>query len=507
MPIIGKLFRKSTEIQYKKSFKKGKDYNNQLRTLYKLIHKAEETRFGKNFQFRKILKSENIVEDYQKVVPITYYEEFYDKWLAATIEGERNHTWPGRINFFALSSGTTAAASKRIPITKQMIRSFQKTSMNQSSIFYSLNLPEAFYEAKFLTIGGSTKLKKINNYYEGDLSGILKKNTSFIFNTFTKPNNNITKISDWNKKIKKIVEKAPNWDIGTIAGVPSWCLMVMEKIVEHYDLKNIHEIWPNLEVYLHGGVYMEPYKARLDKLLGREIHLMNTYLASEGYFAYQTRFDREGMQLLLGSGVFYEFIPFSRDFFDEQGNLRDKYTAFNLSQVKPDVDYALVITTNAGLWRYMIGDLVRFTDIDKHEIKITGRIRQYLSLVGEHLSLQNINEAISKIAKELKIQIDEFTINADLEKMHHYWYIGTNSKVNEKVFIQKIDEELMRLNDDYKTCRKHNLSDPKIKIFDSSIFYDFMEASGKLGSQNKFPRVMNVEQSENWKNFISKRGV
>jgi len=502
MPIIGKLFKKSTEIQYKKIFKKGKDYNNQLRTLHKLMDKAKETRFGKNFQFERILKSETIVEDYQKVVPITHYEEFYDKWLAATIEGEKNHTWPGRVNYFALSSGTTAAASKRIPVTKQMIRSFQKNSMNQSSIFYSLNLPEDFYEAKFLAVGGSTKLKKINNRYEGDLSGILKKNTSFIFNTFTKPNNNITKITDWNKKLERIVEKAPTWDIGIIAGVPSWCLMVMEKIVEHYNLKNIHEMWPNLEVYLHGGVYMEPYKERLDKLLGKKIYLLNTYLASEGYFAYQTALDREGMQLLLGSGIFYEFIPFNSEFFDEQGNLRDKYTAFNLSQVKLGVDYALVISTNAGLWRYMIGDLVQFTDTEKHEIKITGRIRQYLSIVGEHLSLENINKAINTVAKELKIQIDEFTIHADLQNLKHDWYIGTTSVVDEKVLIQKIDEELKLLNDDYKTCRNHNLNNPQLKVFDSSVFYNYMEQAGKLGSQHKFPRVMNEEQARNWLYFL-----
>jgi len=504
MAVIGKLLKKSNEISYNKKFKKGKDYNNQLRTLHKLVEKAKLTRFGTEYHFEGIVISERIVEDYQKIVPITYYEEFHNKWLAATIEGEKNHTWPGKISYFALSSGTTDSTSKRIPVTKQMIRSFHKTSMNQTSTFYKLNLSDSFYNAKFLAIGGSTKLKKINNHFEGDLSGILKKNTAFIFHPFTKPNNNIAKIADWNKKLEKIIEKAPSWDIGIIAGVPSWSLMVMERIVQHYKVQNIHQIWPNLEVYLHGGVYMEPYKARLNKVLGKEIHLLNTYLASEGYFAYQTSIEREGMQLLLGNGIFYEFVPFNSDFFDESGNLKNKYIAFNLSQVKLGIDYALIITTNAGLWRYMIGDLVRFTDLEQTEIKITGRIKQFLSLVGEHLSLDNLNEAITSVSLELQVEIDEFCIHANIEKYAHKWYIGTQSTIKESEFIMKIDEKLQELNDDYKTCRKHNLNPPKLKVIPSNKFYEFLEMNGKMGSQNKFPRVLNQEQAKSWVNFVKK---
>ena len=504
MAVIGKLLKKTNEISYKKIFKKGKDYNNQLRTLYKLLDKAKFTRFGNEYHFEGIVISENLVEDFQQTVPITYYEEFHDKWLATTIAGEKNHTWPGKINHFALSSGTTGSSSKRIPVTKQMIRSFHKTSMHQTSTFYKLQLSDKFYEAKFLAIGGSTKLNKCNNRFEGDLSGILKKNTSFIFHPFTKPNNNISKISDWNKKMDRIIEKAPSWDIGIIAGVPSWCIMVMEKIVNHYKLNSIHDIWPNLEVYLHGGVYLDPYKARLDKILGKKINLLNTYLASEGYFAYQTSADREGMQLLLGNGIFYEFIPFNRDFFDENGNLKDKKTAFNLSQVKKGIDYAMVITTNAGLWRYMIGDLVQFTDIEKNEIKITGRIKQFLSLVGEHLSLDNINEAVKLAGEKLELEIDEFCIAPDVENCMHEWYVGTNQKVKIEKLISKIDDTLQHLNDDYKTCRKHNLNMPKVHLLSPQVFYDFLERNGKTGSQNKFPRVLNQEQAVNWKSFIHK---
>lgn len=186
MAVIGKLLKKTNEINYKKIFKKGKDYNNQLRTLYKLLDKAKFTRFGNEYHFEGIVISENLVEDVQQTVPITYYEEFHDKWLATTIAGEKNHTWPGKINHFALSSGTTGSNSKRIPVTKQMIRSFHKTSMHQTSTFYKLQLSDKFYEAKFLAIGGSTKLNKCNNRFEGDLSGILKKKHFFYFSPIYK---------------------------------------------------------------------------------------------------------------------------------------------------------------------------------------------------------------------------------------------------------------------------------------------------------------------------------
>lgn len=503
MPIIGKLFKKSTELSFKRNYKKGIKYNSQLRTLYKLIDKSKETNFGIKHRYIQIIDNQEIVNDYQKNVPITNYEEFYDNWLAKSIEGEKNHTWPGKISYYALSSGTTGSPSKRIPVTKQMIRSFQKTSVSQSSTLYKLDLSKEFYGAKFLVVGGSSNLKKIGNHFEGDLSGILKKNTAFIFNPFTKPNNNIAKISDWNKKLEKMIEKAPSWDIGIVAGVPSWCLMLMEKIIERYNLNTIHDIWPNFEVYMHGGVYMQPYQARLDKIIGKKVYLLDTYLASEGYFAYQTAPDREGMKLLLSNGIFYEFVPFTSEYFDNEGVLKDNYKALTISQVETGVDYAMVISTNAGLWRYMIGDLVQFVDVENNEIKITGRIKQYLSLAGEHLSLDNINTALTNISNGLKIEIPEFTIYANSEEQKHEWFIGSTAEIDAEVLKAEIDKELGELNDDYKTCRKHNLNAPTIKVLSPDLFYNYLEKIGKSGAQNKFPRVLNNDQAKNWISFLA----
>jgi len=503
MPIIGKLLKKTTKLNYNRNFKKGKEYSNQLDTLYDLLHKARNTVFGKTHNFDVLLSKTKMVELYQKMIPITDYEVFYDNWLFKSISGQKNHTWPGKINYYALSSGTTGSPSKRIPVTKQMIRSFQKTSMNQMATLYELDLSEEFYNAKILVVGGSSKLKKKDTYFEGDLSGILKKHTSFIFNPFTKPNKNITKITDWNKKLEKMVEEAPVWDIGIVAGVPSWCIMLMEKIIERYNLKSIHDIWPNFEVYLHGGVFMQPYVSRLEKVTNKKINLLDTYLASEGYFAYQTSPTREGMQLLLDNGIFYEFIPFNRDFFDENGNVLNKQKAFSLSQVITGVDYAMVISTNAGLWRYMIGDLVQFVNIEKHEIKITGRIKQFLSLSGEHLSLDNINVAVCNASKKLNIEIIEFCLFADLENQRHNWFVGSSNTIDSKLLMDEIELEIEALNDDYKTCRVHNLAAPTLEVLDPSVFYSFLEKIGKSGSQNKFPRVMNKEQSIKWLDFLS----
>lgn len=504
MPIIGKLLKKTTEISYKRNFNKGKEYINQLKTLEKLIEKAKNTNFGLHYNFHEFAESESLVEGYIKNVPITDYEDFYESWLKDSILGTKDHTWPGKIKHYALSSGTTGSPSKRIPVTEEMIRSFQKTSMRQISTFHELDLPDTFFSASILTVGGCTKLTKKKNHIEGDLTGILRKYTSFVVNPFTKPGNRITGIRDWNKKMDLMVAKAPTWNIGIVAGVPSWCLMLMERIIKEYKLETIHDIWPNFHVYVHGGVFMQPYDSRLEKITGKKVHTLDTYLASEGYFAYQTSPEREGMQLLLNSGIFYEFIPFNSDFFDEHGNVKDKHVAFTLSEVTEGIDYVIVITTNAGLWRYMIGDLVRFIDVEEREIKITGRIKQFLSLCGEHLSLDNINSAIQRVCELEKIDIPEFSLFAEIDSQSHAWFIGSDDKIENKHIMHLIDQELCALNDDYASARKYNLNEPSLKIVPIKTFYDYMESIGKAGAQNKIPRVMNVQQSDNWLKFLAK---
>lgn len=505
MPIIGKLVKKASEITYRRTKHRGLDFNVQKKSLRKLLSFAQNTDFGCKYGFSDMLDHPDIVTAFQNTVPITDYDKFYEEWLRRSIAGEKNVSWPGAVKYFALSSGTTGSPSKRIPVTKQMIRSFQKTTILQFSSIAELDFPEEFFQKSFLAVGGSTRLVSVDNHIEGDLSGILKKHTSIVLSPLTKPDRETAEIRNWNEKVEKLVEMAPQWDISTIAGIPSWCIMLMEKIVERYGKNNIHEIWPNLEMYMSGGVYVEPYLSRLHKVIGRPIHLMNTYLASEGYIAYQSRPDSQGMRMLLGTGIFFEFIPFDSDNFDESGNVRSTAKALTIEQVEEGIDYALLLSTNAGLWRYMIGDLVQFTDRELREIKISGRIKQYLSLTGEHLSLDNINVAIQRASNELGVDIPEFCLFPDAEKQLHKWYFGTDKPINGEQVMETVDRILGDLNDDYKAVRKYdNLHKPISITIPMQLFYDFMGEKGKLGSQNKFPRVMNAVQAKDWVDFIEK---
>lgn len=505
MKIIGKLLKKTTEIGYKRINRKQLSYQNQLNVLSDLLHRAQNTTIGFYHDFKSIASKNDVVTQFQNSVPIMDYEEFYEKWLHKTISGQKDCTWPGKIKYFALSSGTTGSPSKRIPISLEMIRSFQKSSMRQVSILHTLDLDDYFFNAAPLAIGGSTQLKKIQNRYEGDLSGILKKHTSLFVRPITKPGPRISSISDWNDKLNAIVDIAPKWDIGLIAGIPSWCLMLMERIVTKYEVNTIHDIWPNLNVYVHGGVFMDPYIERLKKLSSKPIILLDTYLASEGYFAYQMAPNQKGMKLLLNNNIFFEFIPFDSRFFNEDGELISNHKALTISEVKENVDYAMVISTNAGLWRYILGDLVRFTDVRDSRVIISGRIKQFLSLCGEHLSLDNINQALINVNKKKHIIEPEFTIYVDKENQLHHWFLEiTDSKIDQHELIMSIDKSLCELNDDYKSARKYTLSEPVLTILEPGTIYEYMKSLSKFGSQNKMPRVLNENQAIEWMSFLSK---
>lgn len=506
MPIIGKLLKKTTEFSARISAQKKSSSNVQPKVLKKLLRKAQDTDFGHHYNFRTILESDRIVEEFQQAVPIRDYDQFYQTWLHRCLDDERHVIWPGLIKYFALSSGTTGSPSKRIPVTKNMIRSFQRNTIKQFTATSELNLTDGFYQKSFLAVGGSSKPEKIGKHFEGDLSGILKKHTSVVLLPFTKPDPETASIKDWNLKLERMIEKAKDWDISTIAGNPTWCVLLMERVVAHYNVKTIHDIWPNLELYMFGGVYMDPYLQRFNQVCGKKVYLLNTYLASEGYFAYQNKPESKGMKLLIKSGIFFEFVAFNRSNFDERGNIFPHAQALTVDQVNMHDEYALVISTNAGLWRYLVGDLVRFENIESKEVRITGRIKQYLSLVGEHLSLENIHEAVSKTTEKLQVEIPEFCLNADSSEQKHDWYFGTRKHVDSELVMKTVDGFLCELNDDYASLRKYDvLKTPSAKQIDLDLFYQFMEEKGKLGSQNKFPRVMNEHQTQEWKLFLERQ--
>jgi hypothetical protein len=332
----------------------------------------------------------------------------------------------------------------------------------------------------------------------------LAKRRPFWFQTFYKPGGRIAAISDWNQKLQEIVEQAPNWDIGYLVGVPAWCQMLMEMVIERYKLNHIHEMWPNLSFFVHGGVAFEPYKKGFEKLLGKPIVYVENYLSSEGFIGYKTREHAAGMQLILNNNIFFEFIPFDESNFDADGNPLPDAATKMIHEVEEGKEYALLMSTNAGTWRYLIGDTIRFTDIERAEVVITGRIKHFLSLTGEHLSVDNMNKAIELVSNEFNISIPEYTVVGFPYQnfFAHRWYIATDDKVDVEALRRQIDFHLRNLNDDYATERDSALKEVFLTVLPEQQFLRFMELKGKLGSQHKFPRVMKGTMLADWEKFL-----
>lgn len=479
----------------------------QLRVLKKLLRKARFTEFGQHYHFDEILLTRHPAKKFQDMVPVHDYNKIYEEWWKKTLDGIPDVAWPGKIKYYALSSGTSEAASKYIPITRDLLRSNSINYMRQ--LFGLMRYEEANKWAMtkgFLMLGGATDLKKGEaGWFAGDLSGILAKKRPFWFQTFYKPGGRIAAMQDWNQKLHEIVEHAKEWDIGFIVGVPAWCQMCMEMVIEHYKVNNIHEIWPNFSFFVHGGVAFEPYKKGFEKLLGRPIVYIENYLSSEGFIGYKSREHAKGMQLILNNNIFFEFVPFNEANFDQDGNIVKGHEALMIHEVELGKEYALLMSTNAGAWRYLIGDTVKFVDLERSELVITGRTKHFLSLTGEHLSVENMNKAIEMVSEEFNISIPEYTVvGFPYENFFaHRWYVATNDKIDTEILRKRIDEHLRALNDDYATERDSALKEVFLEVLSEEKFMKFMELKGKLGSQHKFPRVMKGKMLADWEKFLA----
>jgi hypothetical protein len=479
----------------------------QLRVLKKLLKKARFTELGQEYRFDEILFSRNPSKQFQKLVPVHDYNKIYDRWWKKTLEGVPDVAWPGKIKYYALSSGTSEAASKYIPVTKEMLRSNTINYVRQLLSLMSYDhVPRNAITKGFLMLGGATDLQKGEaGWYAGDLSGILAKKRPFWFQTFYKPGGRIAAIKDWNQKLNEIVEHATEWDIGYIVGVPAWCQMCMEMVIEHYKVNTIHDIWPNFSFFVHGGVAFEPYKKGFEKLLGKPIIYIENYLSSEGFIGYKHRENAKGMQLILNNNIFFEFVPFDNKNFDSSGNMVDNPETFMVHEVEEGKEYALLMSTNSGAWRYLIGDTVRFVDKEKCELVITGRTKHFLSLVGEHLSVENMNKAIQMVSDKMNIYIPEFTVAGFPYQnfFAHKWYVATDDKVDPETLRTEIDKKLGELNDDYAVERNSALKEVFLEVLPEEKFLKFMEVKGKLGSQHKFPRVLKGKILDEWNRFLA----
>ncbi len=477
----------------------------QAKQLKKLLNKAKGTEFGKRFGFSKILKSDNLMEAYSKAVPIYDYNLMFQHFWHKTLSGVSDVSWPGKITNFALTSGTTGAASKRIPVSKQMIQTIKKVGVKQILGLGKMDLPTDFFDKQILFLGGSTELEGIGSQMEGDLSGILTGKVPIWIAPFSKPEKEIRALSNWGEKINEIVKKAPEWDLGIICGVPAWVQILIEKIIDHYGLSSIYQMWPNLRIYIHGGVNFDPYMPKFNDLFNSQVIYLDTYLCSEGFFAFQS-VDSNRLSLLTNSNVYFEFIPFDTDHFNEDGELI-KEDVLTISEVEEGVDYALIVTTCAGAWRYNIGDTIQVVNKEKLTIKITGRTKHFLNLCGEHLSVDNMTEALTKVAFSNDIEIGEFAVIGGLSKtgnFNHTWYIGTDSAPKKnKLFKENLDYELSMLNKDYLIERNFTLEEIEVKFLPVKVFYDFMKIKNKYGAQHKFPRVLKGKMGEDWLSYLT----
>lgn len=478
----------------------------QRKVLLKLLRKSQFTMFGQHYNFKRILDSRHFIQAFRETVPIHDYNKIFSQWWNKCLHYEENVCWPGQVKYFALSSGTSESSSKHIPVTNDLVRSIKKTSMRQFFSLGNYDVPERLFQKGILMLGGSTRLQHRGSYYEGDLSGIAVRKIPFWFQHFYKPGRRISRETDWATKLEEITEKAPHWDIGVIVGVPAWLQMLLEKIIARYKVKHIHEIWPNLSIYVHGGVSFEPYKKSFQQLLGKPLKYMETYLASEGFIGLQEQPD-QGMKLVLNNGLFFEFIPFNDNNFSADGELKGKPQTILIDQVKEGEEYALLLSSNAGAWRYLIGDVIRFTHKETCQIVIAGRTKHYLSLCGEHLSVDNMNKAIEMVSDELNISIPEFTVaGIPYETLFaHKWYIGCDEKVDAGILKTKLDDKLKMLNDDYRVERSSALKEIFVEVLPTSVFMKWMTEKGKVGGQHKFPRVMKRKLYDGWQQFVHEK--
>jgi hypothetical protein len=456
--------------------------------LHQLIDKAKDTEIGRKYGFHE-LKS---YDQFAARLPISSYEDVQPQ-IERSRKGENNILWPTPIKWFAQSSGTTNARSKYIPVSTESLEDCHYAASKDLLCMYLNNNPESqLFSGKGLRLGGSKELYEKNGTVYGDLSAILIDNMPFWAEMSSTPNSDVSLLSDWEIKMQAIVDETIQTNVTSLAGVPSWMLVLLNNVLETSGKKNLLEIWPNLEVYFHGGVSFEPYLDQYKQILPKDsFKYYEIYNASEGFFAIQDQNNSKDLLLMLDYGIFYEFIPM-----DAYGTPDQKIIP--LSEVELNKNYAVVITTNAGLWRYKIGDTVRFTSINPYRIRVSGRTKHHINVFGEELIIENADVALGVAAKETHSEIKDYTaapiFMKGREKGAHEWIIEfKNPPQNLEDFNHKLDNALRAVNSDYDAKRFNNttLNAPVVHNARQHLFYDWLKVNNKLGGQHKVPRLSN----------------
>ncbi len=456
-------------------------------TWQELLTRGKSTEYGKRYGFDTILTP----EQYRERVPVVSYEEISGE-VRRMMEGESGILWPEETRWFAKSSGTTDAKSKFIPVSPSALEECHFRGGKDVIAVFNRLYPEAgVFGGKTLALGGSSEVSKTNTDCRfGDLSAILISNTPFWANRMKTPDASIMLMSNWEEKIEKICETTVREDVRCLAGVPSWFLTVINKILERTGKKHLHEVWPNLELFIHGGISFTPYREQYRRLLpDHKQKYLETYNASEGFFGLQDDPEDTSLLLMLDYGVYYEFMPVS-----EVG--QSKPRTLMLEEVKTGENYALVITTNSGLWRYMIGDTIQFTSTKPYKFRITGRTKLFINAFGEELIIDNATEALHTVCRATGAEVVEFTaapvfMEVGIRGAHEWLVEFSTPPADPEAFAEALDKELQRLNSDYEAKRLLSLERLRLQKARRGLFNEWLKEKGKLGGQHKVPRLWN----------------
>lgn len=460
----------------------------QKEVLFHLLSTAKDTQIGRKYHFESIKN----YKTFNERVPIQQYETI-EPLIERSRRGEQNIFWPEKIQWFAKSSGTTNAKSKFIPVSDEAIEDCHfKAGKDMLCLYINNNEDTELFKGKGLRLGGSSAVYEDNDTYFGDLSAIIIENMPFWADFSSAPSQKTALMGEWETKMDAIIQETIHEDITSLAGVPSWMLVLLKKVLDVTGKDNILEVWPNLEVFFHGGVNFHPYREQYKKLIPSDkFQYYETYNASEGFFAIQDKNNRDELLLMLDYGIFYEFIPME-EYNGENSN------AIPLSEVELHKNYALVITTNSGLWRYLIGDTVKFTSLSPYRIKITGRTKHFINAFGEELIIENAEEALKVACAKTNAEILDYTAAPIFmdgnNKGAHEWMIEFKIvPENIMVFTKVLDSHLQQINSDYEAKRYLNLtlSLPKVHQAPKGIFYEWLKRNNKLGGQHKVPRLRN----------------
>jgi len=453
-----------------------------------LLQEGSKTVYGKKHLFNTIKH----YSDFRKNIPLVNYETF-SPHIAKQRATKSHIIWNEKIKWYAKSSGTTNTKSKFIPVSEDAINHCHfKGGKDMLALFYNNNNDANLFTGKNLRLGGSSAVYEDNDAYFGDLSAIIIENMPLWADLSSAPRQEIALMSEWESKMDAIVTQTIDENITSLAGVPSWMLVLLEKVLERTGKNNILEVWPNLEVYFHGGVNFNPYREQYKRLIpSKKFKYYETYNASEGFFAIQDQNNSNELLLMLDYGIFYEFIPMNE--FDGTNS-----KTISLAEVQLNKNYALVITTNAGLWRYIIGDTIKFTSLTPHRIKITGRTKHFINAFGEELIIENANEALKMACTKTNARIKEYTVAPIFmqngSKGSHEWLIEFDKLPNCLTnFKDKLDRALQQLNSDYEAKRYKNITlmPPVLQVAQKNQFHDWLKSKNKLGGQHKIPRLYN----------------